>query len=129
MHRTLRSARAICTVLAALAATGLSYRIWRASTLGGVELLTAVGTAVLLIGALGTGWAMHIRTVRAQQQAERAAWVATSQRRQEMLLDGEEDRALWGSVPALGSDQDTCAFGTQVVVLDQHRRNWGRQAG
>ncbi|MEU5668924.1 hypothetical protein ABZ749_00875 [Micromonospora sp. NPDC047753] len=125
----LGSARAICTVLAVLAATGLGYRLWRASTVGAVELLTAAGTAVLVVGALGTGWAVHVRKVRAEQQAEREAWDAARLRRQENLLDGEEDRALWGSVSALGSDEDTCAFGINVAVLAQYRQAWRQQAG
>lgn len=129
MHRTLRSARAACTVLATLAAIGLSYRIWRASTLSAIDLITAVSTAVLTVGTLGAGWVMHIRKVRAEQRAERAAWATNIQRRQEVLLDGDEDRELWESTPVVGNDQDTCAFGTQVVVLDQHRREWGQQAG
>lgn len=65
----------------------------------------------------------------AESRAQVAELEAARLRRQETLLDGDEDQALWDSVPALGSENDTCAFGTQVVVLDQHRRTWGQQAG
>jgi hypothetical protein len=123
------------TVLTVLAAAGLAYRIWRATTLGLAETLTCIGTAAFVIGACATGWRLHVDKIRAEQRAERAErkaeraeWEAARQRRDETLLDGDEDKALWDSVPALGNEHDTCAFGTNVHALNQYRR-WQKEAG
>jgi hypothetical protein len=118
---TLRWARATLTTLAVLAAVLVSYRLRRASELGMTDLLTSTGALVLLVGAMGSAWCLHVRKLRAR--AEIAEWEAARARREDTLLDGEEDRALWDSIPAAASeiDADTCGIGLNVVALDQRR--------
>ncbi|MEV1321926.1 hypothetical protein AB0J14_38260 [Micromonospora arborensis] len=140
MHRTnpdqtLRYAR---NTSATIAASVVLMRV--ADVIGVIVVPDPVTVAAMapfiagVIAAIGCGYRIKARQlerakVAAEERAKYAEWDAARLRRQETLLDGDEDRELWASVPALGSDQDTCAFGTQVVVLDQRRRAWGQQAG
>ncbi|MFI2577670.1 hypothetical protein ACH5AJ_36355 [Streptomyces rochei] len=128
-HRPPRlvAARAGLTTLFLLAAVGGVYRLTRASALGWYDLITSTSAGALLVGALTTGWAVHTRKLRAR--AEAAEWETARLRREASLLDGEEDRALWDSVLAAGSDDDTCAFGPNVRMFNHYRQGWQQRAG
>ncbi|MET8265913.1 hypothetical protein ABZU92_18195 [Micromonospora arida] len=131
-YRYIRAAaRTLCAAL-------LSIRV--ADIFGVIDLAEYVWLGMLPFFIAGIGvaaWSSYrIRAHRAEvaaeaaeQRAQVAELEAARLRRQETLLDGDEDQALWDSVPAAGSQDDTCAFGTQVVVLDQRRHTWGQQAG
>ncbi|AXH89374.1 hypothetical protein [Micromonospora aurantiaca] len=86
-------------------------------------LLTAATTKILGIRLI-IGRERYARHVAAQWEAAKAR----RQAEQAELLDGDEDRALWASIPAAGSDEDTCAFtATNVIAINQYR-SWP-QAG
>lgn len=108
-------ARAVLTVLSLLAGAALTYRVWRASTFGVFEAATSLTTAALLTGAMGFGWAIHVRRVRAENAAEARQKVI------DLNADDEADRALWDSIPPAKIDEDTIAFGQKVVPLDRYR--------
>ncbi|WP_327029681.1 hypothetical protein OG989_03945 [Micromonospora sp. NBC_01740] len=125
MHGTFRArgklrwASATLATLATLATVAVAYRLHRASELGTADLLSALTALLLLVGALVTGWRLQVRKLRAR--AEAAEWEAKRLRRADQLLDGEEDRALWDSVPATGVDADTCGIDANVVALSRYR--------
>ena len=117
--RTLTT-RAGLTALSLAAAAALTFRIERASELGWLESATSVGTALLVSATFAAGWRIHARKLRAR--AEAAEWETARLRRNETLLDGDEDQELWDSVPAAATNmEDTCAFGTVVVPINRFR--------
>ncbi|PWR08549.1 hypothetical protein DKT68_15135 [Micromonospora acroterricola] len=133
--RTLRWARNASAVIAASIA---SLRV--ADAIDVILLPEVVSVAAIapfiasVVTAVGCGYRIKARRLErdkasAEKRAKYAEWENVRLRRQETLLDGEEDKELWDSVPAASNMEDTCAFGTQVVVLDQRRRPWGQQAG
>lgn len=130
--RTIRNTTAV--------AAGLLVALRVADLAGAITLATVEGFAVLTgflacgIAAAWCGYRIKARRLEAakaaaERRAKYAEWEAARLRRQETLLDGDEDRALWDSIPALGSEHDTCAFGKDVIVLAQRRHEWGQQAG
>jgi len=124
MHHThhsrtrLRSARTAIIALATLAVVAVAYRIRRAAEMSVADTLTSIGAATCLAGAICAAWRLHVRKLRAEQ----AEWLAARRRRQDTILDGDEDRQLWDSVPPKTIDEDTIAFGVNVVALNQYRR-------
>lgn len=115
----LRRASATLTTLAIAAIAAVAYRLHRASELGTADLLSAITAALLLSGALITGWRLQVRKLRAR--AEAAEWEAKRLRRADQLLDGEEDRALWDSVAPATVEDDTCGIGLNVVAIHRFR--------
>jgi high-affinity Fe2+/Pb2+ permease len=115
----LRWASATLAVLATLAAAAVAYRLHRASELGTADLLTSLAALLLLVGAMSTAWRLQVRKLCARAQA--AEWEAKRARREDVLLDGDEDRALWDSVPAASVDDDTCGIDANVVALSRYR--------
>ncbi|MEU8371257.1 hypothetical protein [Micromonospora tulbaghiae] len=92
--------------------------------------------AYLIIGlvAAATTKILGVRLIICRERYARyqaAQWEAAKARQQAEqaeLLDGDEDRALWASIPASGSDEDTCAFNATNVVAINQFRSWP-QAG
>jgi type VI protein secretion system component VasK len=115
----LRWASATLAVLGTLATVAVAYRLHRASELGTGDMLTSLAALLLLVGAMSTAWRLQVRKLRDRAQA--AEWEAKRARREDVLLDGDEDRALWDSVPPASVNDDTCGIGLNVFAIHRYR--------
>lgn len=107
------------TAITSAALAFLALSIWHPR----IDLLSILSAAASIGGAAAL-WCVHY-WVQAQKTARRAAAAertVVELKRTVELLDGDEDRALWDSVPAAGSlEEDTCVFGKEVIALNQWR--------
>lgn len=116
-HRLIRNAGS------SMAAALVGVRV--ADLTGAVTLTTHGGAGVLvafIASALIAAWGGYrIKARNLEQRAQSAEWEAARLRRDE-LLDDDADRELWDSIPAHPIDDDTCAFGLNVIAINQYSR-------
>ncbi|MGN9802094.1 hypothetical protein [Micromonospora sp. L32] len=129
---TLTLIRNTCTAIAV--ALGVTRSVALAGFLHMPDWSIAASMVLFVITVPAAAWAayqLRIRRILAEKQAAIAEKHAAEQRAvaaetrvvqlSEAVLSEEEDRALWDSIPAATSVEDTCAFGLKVVPINQYR--------
>lgn len=109
--------RAARNTLIAVGVALVSYRLLRAAGQSAADLATSIATVLTIVGATVVGAVERVGAYRARAEAAELKVIHMS----DAVLDDEADKALWDSIPAAKIDEDTCAFGLNVVVLNQHR--------